>query len=319
MAGWRFARGLRAQRALTAAVAALFGVAQATTGSCALWGEEPPLGAEQRVTTPGADLLKAAPRDWVVDASNNEIKGVRHENSYLRYLVLTSDHQGERLRDTIETRDGPVARLIRKNGRALTSEEDEAERSRLGGLLSSPSAFARHQKDGDEGKKLAIDLIRLLPDAMTFTYAPGQPQLPGAAGPQVVIDYAPKAGWDPPTTISAGLKGLRGRAWIDGRSRYVVRMEGEIFQGVNFGWGMLAHVYAGGKLYLEQTRVRAEQDPAHERWIFTRFNDDLKVRAVMLKTLSIRTDIQTSRYQILSKPPTYQEPIRMLLDTPLPQ
>ena len=145
----------------------------------------------------------------------------RRQHRKPRRRALTSwrgPRGGERLRDTIETRDGPVARLIRKDGRALTSEEDQAERDRLQSLLSSPSAFARHQKDEDEGKKLAMDLIRLLPDAMQYTYAPGQPQTSDAVGPQVVIDYAPKPGWNPPR-----LRGAEGasRESMDRRSQPV--------------------------------------------------------------------------------------------------
>lgn len=264
------------------------------------------------------DLTKIEPRAWVVDAANNEIKAIHHENSYLRYLVDSTDQRGHRLRDTIESKDGTVARLIRKDGRSLTPDEETAERDRLQALSASPSAFARHQKDDMEGKKLAVDLIRLLPDAMQFSYVPGQPQISEVKDPQIVIDYTPKPNWNPPTTISAGLKGLRGRAWIDARSRYVVRMEGEIFQGVNFGWGMLAHIYPGGRLYMEQRCVHPEQDPARERWIVTRFRDDLKVRAVMVKTITVQTDITFSQFQVLPGPSTYQLAIQVLLSTSLP-
>ena len=254
----------------------------------------------------------------MVDASNNEIKAISHPGSYLRYRVHTVDHRGDHVRDTIETRDGSVARLVLKDGRPLTGDEDKEERDRLTAMLASPSDFAKHVKDDVEGKKLATDLIRLLPDAMAFTYAPGQPQTAGAAGPQVVIDYTPKPGWDPPTTISAGLRGLRGRAWIDAQSQYVVRMEGEVFQGVNFGWGMLARIYPGGTLLLEQRSVRPEANRADERWIFTHFKDDLRVRAVMVKTITVHTEAEASRFQIIPGSPTYQEAIHVLLDTPLP-
>ena len=56
-------------------------------------------------------------------------------------------------------------------------------------------------------------------------------------------------------------------------------MEGTIFRRVNFGWGMLAHIYPGGKLEMNQTNVGGN------RWIFTDFSMQLTVRALMVKTL----------------------------------
>lgn len=265
--------------------------------------------------TPSPDLLRVDPRVWVVDAANNQIRTIRHENSWLRYTVNTADDRGQRTRDTIESRDGSVARLLRRNGRPLSPEEDRAERDRLEGLLASPSAFSKHVRDDSEGKKLAIDLIGVLPDAMSFTYAPGQPQLDGVPGTQIVIDYVPKPGWNPPSSVSAGLKGLRGRAWIDARSRHVTRMEGEIFQGVNFGWGMLAHIYPGGHLFMEQRNIKFAQDPTQERWSIIRFQDDLKVRAMMVKTINVRSEINLSKFQVLPAPVSYQEAIQMLLNS----
>ncbi len=265
-----------------------------------------------------SQLTAHSPREWVVDASNNEIKALTHSGSYLRYRVHTVDHRGDRVRDAIETTDGSVARLVLKDGRPLTPDEDKEERDRLAGLLATPADFAKHTKEDTEGKKLAADLIRMLPDAMTYSYTPGQPQTSGASAPEVVLDYAPKPGWNPPTTVSEGLRGLRGRVWIDARTHYVVRMEGDIFQSVNLGWGMLAHIYPGGKLLLEQRSVKLGAGPSDERWIYTHFADDLKVRAVLIKTLTVHTEIDSSDYQPLATPPTYQDAIRALLATPLP-
>jgi hypothetical protein len=88
-------------------------------------------------------------------------------------------------------------------------------------------------------------------------------------------------------------------------------MEGTIFRGVNFGWGMLAHIYPGGKVVMNQTNVGGN------RWIFTDFSMQLTVRALMVKRLEIHSTAKTSDYQSLG-PMSYQEAIRLLLSTPLP-
>jgi hypothetical protein len=222
------------------------------------------------------------------------------------------DERGDRISDVIESKDGTVRRLILKEGRSLTPDEDKAERDRLGVMLSSPASFARHIKNEDSNKKLAADLIRLMPDAMIYTYVPGQPQPPNATDLTVVMDYAPNPKFKPPTTTSEALQGLKGRVWIDAKSRRVVRMEGNVFQPVNLGWGVLAHIYPGGQLMLEQTNV------VGQRWIYTHFTEEVSVRALMVKTLNVKNNIDASEFHVLSDSMTYQDAIRLLLNTPLP-
>jgi hypothetical protein len=159
---------------------------------------------------------------------------------------------------------------------------------------------------------MADTMVPMMPDAMINTYTPGQPQSGRNGGAlEIVLDYKPNPKWNPPTTEAQALTGLEGRVWIDAKSRYAVRMEGRIAHGVNFGWGMLAHIYPGGKIVLNQTNV------GNDRWIFTEFSMDLTVRALMVKTLNVHSSASASGFQVL-EPMSYQDAIRMLLSTPLP-
>lgn len=267
--------------------------------------------------TPGARSAGSAitarpPRDWAVDTAANEVEILHHEEPYLRYRVHTVDQKGDRVRELVECRGGTVARMVRKEGRSLTPEEDKEERGRLTDLLKAPADFNKHTKSEAASKKLAADLVTLMPASMIYTYVPGQPQIASRPGMQlVVLDYEPDPHWSPPNTTSEALTGLRGRMWIDAGSGRLMRMEGSVFRGVNFGWGMLAHIYPGGKLVLEQAKV------ADGRWIYTHFSQDTRVRALMVKTMDIKMQIDASDFQTI---PTmsYQDAIRLLLATPLP-
>jgi len=261
---------------------------------------------------PPASLLSTPPRAWVVDTIALELNALHHKGSYLRYRMHIVDAKGDQLRDVIESRDGAVARLIMRDGKPLTDEQDKAERQRLNDMLANPSAFSKHVHSDDSGKKIADSLMRLMPDAMIYTYVPGQPQTgknPGMT--EVVIDYEPNPNFHPPTTTAEALTGLRGRAWIDSKSKQVVRMEGNIFKGINFGWGMLAHIYPGGTLTLEQAEA------ANSRWIFTHFTERLSVRALMVKTINVKTDVDATDFHTVSEM-SYQDAIHTLLNTPLP-
>jgi hypothetical protein len=257
-------------------------------------------------------LPAGTPRSWAVDAVANEITVLRHPGSYLRYRMRIHDEKGEQVRDVIESKDGTVARTILKNGKPLTAEEDQAERDRLNAMVASPASFARHIKNEETGRKTAEDLIRLMPDAMIYTYVPDQPQLENHPDLTIVLDFAPNPSFKAPTTLSQGLSGLKGRAWIDAKTRYVVRIEGTIFQPVNFGWGMLAHIYPGGNVALDQTNA------AGDRWIYTHFTERVSVRALMVKTVSVNNDYYATAFQQVIEPMSYQDAIKLLLNTPLP-
>jgi hypothetical protein len=258
-------------------------------------------------------LPSISPHALVAEAAANELVALHHRSSYLRYRMETVNDKGAQVRDVIESKDGTVARLILKDGKPLSPELDKAERQRLNDMIASPAAYAKHVRNTESEKSMADKLIPLMPDAMTNTYTPGQPQSGRNGGaPEIVLDYKPNPKFVPPSTQAQALTGLQGRVWIDAKTHYVVRMEGTIFRPVNFGWGMLAHIYPGGKVEMDQTNVGGN------RWIFTDFSMQLSVRALMVKKLDIRSSAKTSNYQTLG-PMSYQDAIHLLLATPLPE
>ena len=259
-----------------------------------------------------ADPLAIPPRSWVVDVVTNEVAALHHKDSYIRYRMHMVDSKGDQVRDVIESKEGTVARLIMRNGKPLTDEQDKAERQRLNDMLGSPDAYAKHVKNDSSERKLAESLIRMMPDAMIHTYAPGQPQTgKNKDSLEIVLDFEPNPKFHPPTTFAEALSGLKGRAWIDAKTRQIVRMEGTVFRPVNFGWGMLAHIYPGGTLTFEQT------DAGNGRQIFTHFTEHLTVRALMLKTINVNAEVEASNFQTVN-PMNYQDAIHVLLNTPLP-
>jgi hypothetical protein len=258
-------------------------------------------------------LLSLPARAWAVAATANETQIINHPGSYLRYRQRLIDSKGDETRDVVETRSGSVGRLILRNNHPLTAEEDKTERDHLTSLMRHPGDFAKHVNAQQANKKIAADMIQLMPDAMLFSYAPGQPQRPNSSAPQVVLDFVPNPGFHPPNLYSEGLVGLRGRIWIDARSKEVVRIEAQIFQSINWGWGVLAHVYPGGTVDLEQTAVSGA------RWNMTQFHEEVTVKALLVKTLKVHAEGQTFAFQALPGPMDYTDAIRMLLDTPLPR
>jgi hypothetical protein len=264
----------------------------------------------QPAQAPPAEMGGLSPKQWATDAAHNEVKALLYAHSYLRYREHTVDIKGDYVRDIVESKDGSVARLILKEGRPLTPEEDAGEHDRLQAMLDSPAAFAKHVKGEANGRKMGADLIKLTPDAMLWDFTPGQPQLPGHTGePEIVLDYKPDPAWKPPTTTSEALTGIRGRLWVDPRTHVLTRIESEVFHGVNFGL-FIVHIFPGGHLFLEQTRV------SDQRTIFTHFSEHVDIR-VLFKQMKEDSDIEASDFTPVPEM-SYQDAVKVLLATPLP-
>jgi hypothetical protein len=264
--------------------------------------------------TPAAALPAVPARTWIVDCANNEAIVIQHPGSYLRYRLHVIDEKGDHLRDQIETPQGSVGRNLQSNGRPLTPAEDAAERQRLNNLLASPAAFARHIRNEQNNKQMGVNLLKLIPDAMLWSYTAGQPQLPNQPDGDpalVVLDFKPNPAWSPPTMESEPLIGLEGRVWIDSRTRRMVRLEGSLTHAVNIGWGFVAHLYPGGTVTLQQANV------GDQRWIVEHIVEQLNLRALLFKNVHQRLVFDTADYQPVPAMP-YQQAIQILLDTPLP-
>lgn len=222
------------------------------------------------------------------------------------------DRKGDTTREIIESAQGNVARLIQRDGRPITSTEDSAERTRLNEILTSPNDFLKHEQRQGAGLNYATQLLKLMPQAGLFTYVPGQPQPPGAASPQVVIDFQPNPAFHPPSMIAEVLTGLKGRVWIDSRTATVTRIEGDIIRPVNFGWGVVARIYPGGHIEFEQSLVE------EKRWVYSHLDMNITVREVMLHTVNDKTKMTAWSFQLLPSPMSYQDAVHALLARQIP-
>ena len=255
-----------------------------------------------------------SPRDWVNAAAANQERIINEDGAIpVRYRIRKTDAKGSTTREVIESREGNVARLIERNGAPLTVEEDSAERQRLQSILDSPGKFLSRRQNDREARSYALELVRNMPRAMIWTYAPGQPQTPDARGPQVVLDFTPDPHFKPPTLVTEGLTGIAGRVWIDARTRCVTRIAGSILHPVDFGWGgILARINQGGTVEFEQAPL------SDRRWLYSHLSEHLTVREVLVHTVRENTVMDASDPHLLPGPISYREAINALLAIPVP-
>jgi hypothetical protein len=253
------------------------------------------------------------PLDWVKAATTNELSIIDDNGALpLRYRVRKIDARSDTTREEIETRQGDVARLIERNGLPITAQEDKAEKDRLNAILQAPAEFIKHHKRDTSTRGDVMQLVRLMPQAMIYSYAPAQPQPPAATTPQIVIDFHSDPAFKPPTMFAEILTGLEGRMWVDAKSRRLTRIEGHVLRPLNFGFGILAHVYPGGTIELEQTNAGGD------RWVYSHLMEHLTVRAMMVKTMPENSQMTASDFRPLPAPVSFQEAVHLLLAMQIP-
>jgi hypothetical protein len=253
-----------------------------------------------------------SPAEWAEAATRNELRIIDEVASYpVRYRQRKVDDRGDTTRELIESAQGSVARLVARNGNALTAAEDAAERQRLKEALNSPEEFSRHHKRDRQTRDMIVQLVREMPSAMIFTYAPGQPQM-GQGAKQVVLDLTPNPAFRPPTMISDLLTGFAGRIWIDAKTMTLLRAEGHVLKPIHVGWGgMVANIFPGGTVEFEQS------DSGNNHWVFTQADEHLTLRELMVHTVPFDSKVESTDFRPLPGPVSYQDAIRMLLAEPL--
>ena len=258
-------------------------------------------------------LPEGTPLAWAREAAKNEVAIVESEGRIpMRYRQRKIDAKGDTTREIIETRDGTVARLVERNGAPITATDDALERDRINAEINDPEAFFKHHRRDRATREDAKQLIQLLPDAMIYSYAAGQPQRPGITEPQVVLDFHPNPAFHPPIMAADILTGIEGRVWIDARSHCMIHVEAHVLRAVNFGFGVVARLYPGGSVAFDQVRAFGD------RWAYSHLEEHLTARVLMVKTLPENNTITSSDFRPMPTLMPYQDAIHILLSMPVP-
>jgi hypothetical protein len=230
----------------------------------------------------------------------------------LRYLLRKTDDHRDTTKDTIETDQGDVARLIAIHNQPLTPEANHAELDRLNTLANHPEIQEhRHQREQKDAARVNR-LMRLLPDAFLYrdqgtTPCPAGPA-PARAGEATChhLSFSPNPSFEPPDVEANIFRGLAGELWIDQAQERLTRLDAHVIANVDFGWGILGKLDKGGTIQLEQS------DIGNHDWELTTLKLNLKGKALLLKSLDIQLTEQASHFSQVPPGVDYRKAIDLL-------
>ena len=243
------------------------------------------------------------PAKVVQDASWNELhpNGPPHP---VRYRLLKSDPKTSTLKEIVETKDGDVARLLEKNGRPLTAEEEHAELDRLNELLTNPKLQEHRHKKEQEDSTRGDEMVKMLPDAFIYTY---RGMVAGPSGPCYRVTFEPNPAFTPPDREGEVYHGMEGELWIDKAQLRLSRIDAHLISNVNFGWGVLGTLYKGGNILVE------DADVGMGHWETQHLKLNLRGKLLMMKPVDFSTTEESSDFHTISSAIGYEDAVRLLL------
>ena len=215
--------------------------------------------------------------ELVKAAVQNELNAIDQDHTHWMYQLETHKDGTTETKELIETPHGNLARLVAHNGQPLSPEEQKREDENMQKFVSDTEAQRKQRHDLDEDEKKTKDLMAMLPDALTFSYA-------GQDGERTRLTFQPNPDFHPPSREAHVFHAMEGQLLIDTREHRLVEFSGHLTHSVKFGGGLLGDLDAGGTFDIQQQEV----GPGH--WEISLMKVDIKGRALFFKTISVQQD-----------------------------
>jgi hypothetical protein len=227
----------------------------------------------------------------------------------IRYDLHKKDEHLDTTKAIIETAEGDVARLLAVDGKPLApdSEAGRAELDRLDELVAHPEQQERRRRNEQKDAQRISHILALLPDAFVYHF---ETMDTCAEGQCVRLSFTPNPHFTPPDLESDLLRGVAGEMWIDQAQERFSRIDAHLIAEVNFGFGVIGKINRGGTIRIEQADIGGQD------WELTRLNLHITGKILMLKSLHIDIDEETSHFASVPTGLNYRDAIQMLKRLP---
>lgn len=203
------------------------------------------------------------------------------------YLIEKREGTQTLTEEQVDTRDGPLYRLLAIDGTPLNPDQRQQDNARIDGLLHDPGQQLKFKRGHDDDEQKLEQLMRLLPEAFLYDYD-------GVEGKLIRLKFRPNSDYNPPTYEARVAHSLAGTILIDSRQRRLAKVSGLITNRVDFGYGFLGHIDSGGTIEIGRVQVGPSQ------WKTALINIQLSGRLVFFKTISKQQYETRSDYRAVS-------------------
>jgi hypothetical protein len=224
-----------------------------------------------------------SPDEIVATVVNNEIKVEASDHSRWMYRDAYKSPEKDQVKLVVQTPQGNLSEIIEDHGQPPSAQVHQADLAHMQQLLVDPALRERQRRAEAHDGQQADDLMRLLPTAFIW-------QITGREHGQIMLAYRPDPHFSPPSMSSRVLSSMSGTLVVDEHSMRLVKLTGRLMQSVNFGWGLLGHIEAGGTFLVSRTEITPGE------WQITETRVHISGHALFFKTIGDQEDEVTSDY-----------------------
>jgi hypothetical protein len=174
--------------------------------------------------------------------------------------------------EQVETRDGPLYRLLAIDGTPLNPSQRQQDDARLGRLLKDPSLLLKLKQAQDDDELKLQKLLSIMPHAFLYDYDGIEENL-------LRLKFRPNPDYTPPTYEARVIHSLAGTILIDSDRHRLTKVVGQLVNRVEFGYGLLGRIDSGTMEF-----GRVEVGP--QQWKTAFINIHFSGRVAVFKTIS---------------------------------
>lgn len=204
----------------------------------------------------------------------------------------------------VETKEGPLYRLLAIDGTALNPGQRQQDDARIGRLMKDPKPLLKLKQAQDEDELKLQKLLNLMPHAFIYDYD-------GVEGNLLRIKFRPNPGYTPPTYEARVVHSLAGTILVDSERKRLAKVAGQLVNEVEFGYGLLGRIDSG-TVELGRVEVGLQQ------WKTAFINIHFSGRVVIFKTISKDQYERRSDFRLVSGNLTLSDAKDLLTSRSLP-
>ncbi len=252
-----------------------------------------PLAAQQSKPVP--EPAQQLARDVIWNELHERDRANRWE-----YLSTRTMAGQTLLRERIETSDGPVSRVLERNGAPLTSAQQQREARRIDTYIHDPSAIARKQRGQQQDEVRLASILQIIPQAFLFQYE-GLP-----SGGIARLSFRPNPAFVPSGYDARILHALAGTMTLNLRYKRLIDIRGVVSQSVDIGYGLLGSVNPGSTFEIHRCQV------SPTLWQTDLVDVHVRGRFLMLKSVSKDEHEARSDFRPVPRNTTLEQADRLL-------
>jgi hypothetical protein len=223
------------------------------------------------------------PGEIVRKVVDNEIYADSHDHSRWMYRDAYKSPDKDVVKIVIETPQGNLSTVIEDHGHPPGPEQRQADLDRIHRMVSDPSFRSQQKRNEQHDGQQASDMLKMLPDAFTWNIV-------SRNGGTVTLSFRPDPNFSPRSMNAKVLAAMSGTLVVDERAMRLKSLRGRLDNPVQFAWGLLGHLNAGGTFYIERANV------GDSSWQITGMHVHISGHALFFKTIGDQEDEVTSDY-----------------------